>query len=90
MPQISVQIAETFPLVALSQTSVNKNHARRYRDCLVIVELLGKYVADIAKGLDEERVKKIFAALLRSLSMATFCQTKSSGVLKKCGAQRRV
>jgi hypothetical protein len=69
MPQIGVQIAETFPLVALSQTSVNKNYARRYRDCLVVVELLGKYVAGVAKGLDEKFVQKHLRSAVAIIEM---------------------
>lgn len=58
MPQIVVQIADTFPIVELSETSVNNNQARRYRDCLVVVDLLGIYVANLAKGLDEKLAQK--------------------------------
>jgi hypothetical protein len=69
MPQIGAEIADTFPLVALSQTSVNKNQARRYRDCLVVVELLGTYVADLAKGVDEKIVQKHLRSAVAIINM---------------------
>lgn len=69
MSQINVQIAETFPLVALSQTSVNKNRARRYRDCLVVVELLGKYVADLAKSPDGKFVQRNLRSAVAIIDM---------------------
>ena len=69
MPQVSEHIADTFPVVELSETSVDKNLARRYRDCLVVVELLGKYVADLAKGLDDKLVQKHLRSAVAIIDM---------------------
>lgn len=69
MPQIGTQIADTFPLVELSETSVNKSQARRYLDCLVVVELLGMYVADLAKDIDEKLIQRHLRSAVAIIDM---------------------
>jgi hypothetical protein len=69
MPQIGSKIADTFPIVELSETSVNRNQARRYRDCLVVVELLGMYVADLAKDIDEMLAQKHLKSAVAIIDM---------------------
>ncbi len=69
MSQIGSQVADTFPVVELSETSVNKNLARRYRDCMVVVELLGMYVADLAKGINETLVQKNLRSAVAIIDM---------------------